>query len=92
MRRRFPLVDTINTNILRLKECGIIEKILIDVHRNSTKFNVPKKVEFTSQKKLNLQDMKIIGFLLIVGYFAAFITFLTELIVWTIKEKYSRIC
>lgn len=87
MRRRFPLVDVINLNVLRLQEAGIIGQILRDVHRNSSKFEIPKKIESKPQKKLTVTDMHIIGFLLIVGYLIAFAVFLGELIVSCVERK-----
>lgn len=83
MRRRFPLVDTINLNILRLQESRFTEKIMRDVHRNTVvKLEVPKKFEITRQKKLGLRDMEMIGFILVFGYGIAFTAFLLELIVF----------
>lgn len=87
MRRRFPLVDIINFNILRLQESGIIDQILTDVNRNNLKFEVPKKIENKPQDKLTLKDVEMIGFLLICGHSIAFIIFLVELIVWNIKRR-----
>lgn len=87
MRRRFPLVDTINLNIMRLQEGGIIDQILKDANRYNSKFGVPEKIEMSSQKQLNLKDMEMIGYLLIVGYLLAFLVFLGELIVWKLKLR-----
>lgn len=90
MRRRFPLVDVINLNILRLHQTGIISKMFRDVHRNSSKFEVPKKVETRGQKKLTIEDLKMIVYLLIVGHSVASIVFLAELIIWNVKRKANR--
>lgn len=87
MRRRFPLMDTINLNIQRLQEGGIINQLLRDAHRYNSKFEVPKKIEITSQKRLKLKDMEMISLLLIVGYCIAFLVFLGELFVWHIKLR-----
>lgn len=93
MRRRFPLVDTININILRLQESGIAEEIIRDVHRNTVvKFEVPKKVEIALQRKLGLRDMEMIGFILVFGYGIAFTAFLLELILWNANFKILKLC
>lgn len=91
MRKRFPLIESINSKILRLQEGGYIEKLLKDTHRNRLKFDVPKKTEVVLQKKLNLEDMKMIGFLLVVGYIIAFIIFLGELITWRFKLRILQV-
>lgn len=87
MRRRFPLVDTINLNIQRLQEGGIVNKLLRDAYRYNSKFEVPKKIEITAQNRLKLKDIEVIGFLLIVGYSIALSVFVGELVVWHIKIR-----
>lgn len=87
MRRRFPLVDTINLNILRLQEGGIIDQLLRNAHRSNLKFQVPKKIEINLQKRLNAKDIKIVGFILLVGYCIAFLVFLGELILWNVRLR-----
>lgn len=85
MRRRSPLVDTINLNILRLQESGIINRLLTDAQRVNSKFMVPKKIQITTKTKLLPKDIEMLIFLLIAGYSVAFLVFLGELIVWYIR-------
>lgn len=74
-------------NILRLQESGIIDQLLRNAHRSNSKFQVPKKIEIKLQKRLNAKDIKIVSFILLVGYLIAFLVFLGELIVWKVRLR-----
>lgn len=76
---------------MRLHESGILDQILQNVHRNSSKFEVPREADVQPQKKLSLSDIKMIGFILIVGYSVAFVVFLGELVVWNLKLRMLRV-
>lgn len=90
MRRRFPLFDAVNLAVLRLQEAGIVEQLLRNAVRSSVKFEVPEKVETDTRKRLSVEDVEMIGLLLLAGNSSAAVAFFVELAIRRMRIRKLR--